>query len=463
MNLAAYSIQHRTISLMFTLILLIGGVIAFMGLGRLEDPQFTIKQALVMTQYPGASPLEVEEEVTLPIENAIQSLPYVDNIRSISSAGLSQIDVEMKNMYDGEALRQIWDELRRKINDLQPYLPPNVNTPRVLDDFGDVFGILLVVTGSDYTYQELEDYVDYLRRELVLVDGVGKVQVTGNQQPQVFVEISRHRMTELGIPVQRLYQLLNAQNVVSNAGSIRVDREYIRINPTGAYTNVKELEKLVVSNQGSSQQIYLGDVATVSRGFAEVPSHIYRYQGERALSVGISFAQDVNVTVVGAAIKKRLAELESYRPIGINISEVYNQPKEVENSVNAFLVNLGEAVLIVIGVLLIFMGLRSGILMGLILFLTILGTFIGMELLNINLQRISLGALIIALGMLVDNAIVVTDGILVGLKRGLSKLEAAKQVVANTQFPLLGATVIAIMAFAPIGLSQDDVGEFVGS
>ncbi|MCV6638891.1 efflux RND transporter permease subunit [Candidatus Albibeggiatoa sp. nov. NOAA] len=463
MNLAVYSIQHRTVSLMFTLILLIGGIIAFTGLGRLEDPQFTIKQALVVTQYPGASPLEVEEEVTLPIENVIQSLPYVDFIRSISSAGLSQIEVEMKEKYDGEALAQIWDELRRKVNDLQPYLPPGVNPPRVLDDFGDVFGILLVVTGKDYSYQELEDYVDYLRRELVLIDGVGKVQVSGNQQAQVFVEISRHRLTEMGIPVQRIYQLLAAQNVVSNAGNIRVGREYIRINPTGAYSDVRELEQLIVSNPGAEQQIYLGDVATVTRGFAEVPSHIYRYEGERALSLGISFAKNVNVTVVGKDIAKRLVELEAYRPIGINIAEVYNQPKEVENSVNAFLINLGEAVLIVIGVLLFFMGLRSGILMGLILFITILGTFIGMQLLEVNLQRISLGALIIALGMLVDNAIVVTDGILVGLKRGLTRLEAAKEVVANTQFPLLGATIIAIMAFAPIGLSQDAVGEFVGT
>jgi len=463
MNPASYAIQHRTVSLMFTLILLIGGIISFNNLGRLEDPQFTIKQAMIMTQYPGASPLEVEEEVTLPLENAIQSLPYVDNIKSISSTGFSQIEVEMKDIYGGEELAQIWDELRRKINDLQPYFPPNVEKPNIYDDFGDVFGILLTVTGQDYTYEELENYVDYLRRELVLVEGVGKVQVTGMQQAQVFVEISRHRLTELGIPVQRLYQLLATQNVVSNAGHIRVGREYIRINPTGAYQDVSELEQLVISNQGAPQQIYLGDVAKVTRGFAEVPNHLYRYQGERALALGISFAKNVNVTVVGQHIQKRLVELEAYRPIGITIAEVYNQPKEVENSVNNFLVNLGEAVLIVIGVLLIFMGARSGILMGIILLLTILGTFIGMELLGINLQRISLGALIIALGMLVDNAIVITDGILVGLKRGLTRLEAAKRIVTHTQFPLLGATIIAVTAFAPIGLSQEAVGEFVGS
>jgi len=463
MNPAVYAIQHRTISLMFTLVLLIGGVVSFLELGRLEDPQFTIKQAMLITNYPGASPLEVEEEVTLPLENAIQNLPYVKHIRSISSAGLSQIEVEMKEIYSGGELAQIWDELRRKINDLQPYLPPNVDTPQIFDDFGDVFGILLTITGKDYSYQELEDYADYLRRELVLVEGVGKVQLTGNQQAQVFVEISRYRLSELGIPIQRLYQLLEAQNVVSNAGHIRVGREYIRVNPTGAYHDVKELEQLVISNPGSEQQIYLGDVAKVSRGFAEVPQHLYRYQGEAALALGISFAKDVNVTVVGEKIKQRLLELETYRPLGIDIHEVYNQPKEVENSVNDFLINLGSAIAIVIGVLLLFMGPRSGILMGLILLLTIMGTLIGMYVLGINLQRISLGALIIALGMLVDNAIVITDGILVGLKRGLSRLEAAKSIVSHTQFPLLGATIIAITAFAPIGLSQDEVGEFVGS
>lgn len=463
MNSAVYAIQHRTISLMFILILLIGGVLSFLGLGRLEDPQFTIKQAMIVTQYPGASPLEVEEEVTLPLENAIQTLAYVDHIRSISSAGLSQIEVEMKEIYDGEALAQIWDELRRKVNDLQPYLSPGIEAPRILDDFGDVFGILLMITGEDYTYQEIEDYVDYLRRELVLVPGVGKVQLSGDQQAQVFVEISRHRLVELGIPVARLYELLETQNVVSKAGHIQVGREYIRINPTGAYQNVKALEQLVISNPGATQQIYLGDVANVKRGFAEIPTHLYRYQGERALGLGISFANNVNVTVVGEAIEKKLQALEVYRPIGIQIAEVYNQPKEVANSVNDFLINLGSAIAIVITVLLIFMGARSGFLMGFILLLTILGTFIGMSLLGINLQRISLGALIIALGMLVDNAIVVTDGILVGLKRGLSRLEAARQVVSHTQWPLLGATVIAITAFAPIGLSQEAVGEFVGS
>ncbi len=463
MNPAVYAIQHKTISLMFTLVLLIGGIVSFMGLGRLEDPQFTIKQALLMTDYPGASALEVEEEVTLPLENAIQNLSYVKHIRSISSAGLSQIEVEMKEIYGSEELPQIWDELRRKVSDLQPYLPPNVGTPRILDDFGDVFGILLTITGHDYSYQELENYVDYLRRELVLVEGVGKVQLSGAQQAQVFVEIARHRLSELGIPIQRLYQLLEAQNVVSHAGHIRVGREYIRVNPTGAYHDVKELEQLVMSHSGSEKQIFLGDVATVSRGFADVPTHLYRYQGETALALGVSFAKDVNVTVIGEKIKQRLSELESYRPLGIKIHEVYNQPKEVENSVNDFLLNLGAAVFIVIGILLLFMGPRSGILMGLILLLTILGTLMGMYVFGINLQRISLGALIIALGMLVDNAIVITDGILVGLKRGLTRLEAAKKIVQHTQFPLLGATVIAIAAFAPIGLSQEAVGEFVGT
>ena len=463
MNLAVYAIQHRTISLMFTLLLLIGGIIAFLGLGRLEDPKFTIKQALVITQYPGASPLEVEEEVTLPLENAIQTLAYVDTITSINSAGLSQIEVEIKDTYGGEELKQIWDELRRKVNDIQPYLAPNVQPPLVLDDFGDVFGILLMVTGPDYSYQELEDYTDYLRRELVLVDGVGKVTVSANQQAQVFVEISRHRLAELGIAPARLYELLEKQNVVSNAGHIRVEREYVRISPTGNFQDFSEIEQLVVSNPGATQQVYLGDIATVTRDFAEVPTHLYRYQGKSALGIGISFADDVNVTEVGAAIQKRLLELEPYRPIGIEIAEVYNQPKEVAKSVDDFLINLGSAVLIVIGVLLVFMGLRSGILMGLILLLTILGTLIFMNLLGINLQRISLGALIIALGMLVDNAIVVTDGILVGLKRGLSRLEAAKQVVQNNQFPLLGATAIAIIAFMPIGLSQDAVGEIINS
>ena len=448
---------------MVTLILLLGGLIAFLNLGRLEDPQFTIKQAMVITVYPGASPTQVEEEVTYPIENAIQQLPYVDNIKSISTAGKSQITVEMKSIYRKDDLRGIWEEMRRKINDLTPSLPSGVYPPKIIDDFADVYGMLIAVTGDGYQYKDINDYVDFLKRELVLVDGVGKVSVQGEQEEQVFVEISRSKIVSLGISPSRISSLLVTQNQVSNAGKVKIGDEYIRINPTGEFESVEELENLLISQAGASERIYLGDVARVYRGYEEVPDNLIHYGGHRALLLGISFADGVNVVEVGERIQQRMESLEYMRPVGMDTDFIYNQPVEVDKSVHGFILNLAEAVGIVIVVLLLFMGIKSGLLIGLILLLTVLGTFIFMQQMDINLQRISLGALIIALGMLVDNAIVVTEGILIAMKRGLNKREAAAQVVSQNMWPLLGATVIAIIAFAPIGLSSDATGEFAGS
>ncbi len=450
-GIAAYFIKNRVISWMITLIFLIGGTSAFFNLGRLEDPAFTIKDAMVVTSYPGATPQQVEEEVTYPLEKAIQQLTYVDEINSISSRGLSQITVTMKNNYGPDDLPQIWDELRRKVNDLKGQLPPGVNDPSVIDDFGDVYGILLAVTGEGYSYKELLDYVDYLRRELELIDGVSKVSVSGEQQQQVFIEISMKRLSSLGIAPNTVFNLLSTQNIVSDAGAIRIGDEYIRIQPTGEFTDVDQLGDLIITESGAQGLIYLRDVAEITRGYIEVPKNIINFNGDLALNVGVSFSQGVNVVEVGERFDRRLAELKYQQPVGINISEIYSQPKEVDKSVSGFVVSLGQAVAIVIIVLLFFMGLRSGLLIGLILLLTVLGTFIFMQYFKIDLQRISLGALVIALGMLVDNAIVVVEGILIGTQKGRTRMQAATDIVTQTKWPLLGATVIAVTAFAPLG------------
>ncbi|EOX3957702.1 efflux RND transporter permease subunit VmeI [Vibrio alginolyticus] len=462
-GIAAYFIRNRVISWMVALIFLIGGIAAFFGLGRLEDPAFTIKDAMVVTSYPGATPQQVEEEVTYPIEKAIQQLTYVDEVNSISSRGLSQITVTMKNNYGPDDLPQIWDELRRKVNDLKGTLPPGVNEPQVIDDFGDVYGILLAVTGDGYSYKELLDYVDYLRRELELVDGVSKVSVSGQQQEQVFIEVSMKKLSSIGLAPDTVFNLLSTQNVVSDAGAIRIGDEYIRIQPTGEFQSVDELGDLLITESGAQGLIFLKDVAEIKRGYVEVPNNIINFNGSLALNVGVSFAEGVNVVEIGKAFDHRLAELKYQQPVGIEISEIYSQPKEVDKSVSGFVVSLAQAVGIVIIVLLFFMGLRSGLLIGLILLLTVLGTFIFMKYLAIDLQRISLGALVIALGMLVDNAIVVVEGILIGTQKGRTRLQAATDIVTQTKWPLLGATVIAVTAFAPIGLSEDSTGEYCGT
>ncbi|RUO80050.1 MFS transporter [Idiomarina tyrosinivorans] len=463
MNIAEYSIRRKTSSWLLLFILLIGGVVSLLQLGRLEDPHFTLKKAMVITQYPGASSQQVEEEVTYRLENAIQSLSYVDHITSISKPGLSQITVEMKSIYRADDLAQIWDELRRKIHDAQGMLPPGVGTPIVKDDFADVYGVLMAITGDGYEYQDIADYADYLRRELVLIDGVGKVTLSGEQQEQVMVEVSRSQLANVGIPPARIAQLLTTQNAVADAGRVMVDKEAMRFATSGEFTSVDELANLVISNPGAEERIYLRDVAHIYRDYGEIPQHLVRFDGEQSIWLGLSFANDVNVVEVGERIKQRLQQLDYARPAGMTLHAIYDQPKEVANSVQGFLLNLLEAVAIVILALLLTMGFRSGVLIGVVLLLTVLGTFIFMLLQGINLQRVSLGALIIALGMLVDNAIVIAEGIVMGMRQGMSKLQAAVNVTRQNQWPLLGATIIAIIAFAPIGLSKDATGEFAGS
>jgi len=462
-SIAEYSIKNKVISWLFLVILAIGGTQSFFGLGRLEDPAFTIKDALVIATYPGATTTEVEEELTYPIEKEIRQLPYVDNITSISSAGMSQIMVSMKMEYGPDELPQIWDEMRRKVNDLKPNLPSAVSSVQVIDDFGDVFGIMVMLTGDGYDYIELKRYADLLAREMELVEGVGKVSIAGDQQEQLFVEMSIDRLASLSLDFTTVINLLNQQNSVISAGEMLISGQTLTIRPSGTLDSVESLESLIIHGRDTGKLIRLKDVATVSRGIKEKPSNVITYNGKPAINLGVSFSSGVNVVEVGKKIEAKLAEIENIKPAGLDLNYFYNQSQEVDKSVDDFIVSLGQAVGIVIVVLLFTMGFRSGIIIGSVLLLTVLGTFILMKLNNIELHRISLGALIIALGMLVDNAIVVVEGILVGLKKGRTKLQSAVDIVKQTQWPLLGATIIAITAFAPIGLSQDATGEFMGS
>lgn len=463
MNIAEYSIKNKVISWLFIVILAIGGVTSFLELGRLEDPAFTIKDAMIVATYPGATSKEVEEELTYPLEKEIRKLPYIDRITSTSSNGMSQIMVSMKMDYGPDELPQIWDEMRRKINDLQPTLPQGVQSLQIIDDFGDVYGVMLMLTGDDYDYVELKRYADHLRREIELVDGVGKVDIAGDQQEMLFVEISLDRLASLNLDMNVVSGLLNQQNNVVSAGEVMVNGESLVIRPSGTLNTVQALENLIIHGRDTGNLIRLKDVATITRSIQEKPGNMILFNGKKAINIGISFASGVNVVEVGERLSAELSSLESIKPAGLDMSYFYNQAQEVDDSVKAFVISLAEAVAIVIIVLLFTMGLRSGVIIGVVLLLTVFGTFILMNYNNIELHRISLGALIIALGMLVDNAIVVVEGILVGLKKGRTKVQAAVDIVKQTQWPLLGATVIAITAFAPIGLSQDATGEFMGS
>ncbi len=463
MNIAELSIRKRTITLVLTALLAVGGAISYEQLPRLEDPEYTIKTALVMTPYPGATASEVEEEVTDLIEKAAQQLGQLKRVKSKSERGLSTVEVEIKDKFDKAALPQVWDELRRKVNDARNQLPPGAGPSFVNDDFGDVYGIFVAITGDGYSYAELKEYAKLVQRELLMVQDVKKIEMYGVQPEAIYVKMSRQKLAQLGIPQDAIFSALAQKNLAVEAGSVKVGSEYIPIEPTGTFDTVEAMADLIISEPGATALIRLGDVATIERGYKDPSTSKLRFDGEPAVGIAISTVIGGNVVTMGKGIEKRMKELRSRRPVGMEFGVIALQSDAVTEAVNGFVINLAEAVLIVVAVLLIFMGVRSGILIGAVLFLTIAGTLIIMNAYAVTLERISLGALIIALGMLVDNAIVVTEGILIRIQQGEDRIKAAAEVVARNITPLFGATVIAVVAFAAIGLSQDNTGEYCRS
>ena len=462
MNIAELSIRKSTITWVFTVLLLVVGFNSFFGLAWLEDPEFTIKDAIVMTPYPGASAQEVEEEVTDVLEKAIQELGQLNYVESRSSRGMSQIKVKIKDEYDKYTLPQVWDELRRKVTDAQAQLPPGAGPSNVNDDFGDVYGIYVAITGEGYSDKELYEFAKLLQRELLHATDVKRIDLYGVQPETVYVEMRRDKMAELGIRQRDIFDALAAKNLPTSAGHINLGREYIPVNPTGEFKSEKEFADLLIRVRGSAQNrlVYLRDVAEIVRGHQEPPDTIIRFDGKPAVGLGISTVLGGNVVTMGESLEEKMAALLPQAPLGMEVHTIAFQPKAVTTAINGFLVSLAQAVGIVIVVLLIFMGLRSGMIIGAILLTTIAGTFIFMGVMSVTLERISLGALVIALGMLVDNAIVVTDGMRVRMSRGETAITAARDVVGQIGVPLLGATVIAILAFAAIGTSQDNTGEY---
>ena len=461
MNPAAFALRKRTIMIMITVILVGAGMLSYGKLGRLEDPGFTIKTALIVTQYPGASPAEVEEEVTDVIEETIQSMSQVKEIYSTSEEGVSYVYVDMKDHYTSRELPQIWDELRKKVSRASLALPPGAMEPVVNDDFGDVYGVYFAITGEGRSYAEMKEYADFLKKELLLCSDVAKIDYWGTRQEIIFVETDRAKMAELGLSPDLIGQTLQSQNFVRQSGKTRTGEKYLRISPTGEVSGEEAIASLLVGIPGNTMR--LGDIARVYRGYENPPRNGLLFNGKPAIALGISTIRGGNVITMGESVNARLEELESRKPAGMELHTIYYQSKQVEKSVNAFVVNLAQAVLIVIGVLMLFMGWQSGLLIGAILLLTILATFIAMALLDIDLQKMSLGALILALGMLVDNAIVIADGILVRVERGDDREHASLEVVRENIWPLFGATLIAILAFAAIGFAPGNVGEYCRS
>ena len=465
MDIARYTIAKRTSVWVMIAIILIGGYISYLKLGRFEDPEFVIRQAVIITPYAGATAQEVSDEVTDIIEGAVQSLQELKEVKSVSKQGMSEVTVEIKLEFAKSQadLQQVWDKLRRKVVDAQRQLPPGAGPSIVNDDFSDVYALFFAVTGEGFTDKQLSDYVDSLRRELVLVPGVAKTATLAEQQETIFVEFTSERLAKFGLSVENVLSVLKKQNIVTVAGSLTSNGMRIPVMPTPNVNSFNDLKNLQVGIGDNHTVLHLQDIATIKRGYQEPASMLMRYNGERAIGFGISNVTGGNVVDMGDAVKARIAELESQRPLGMELNVISMQSDSVRDSVTNFIDNLIAAVVIVFIVLLLFMGVRSGIIIGFVLVLTVAGTLCIMLMDNIAMQRISLGALIIALGMLVDNAIVVTDGILVRLQNNEDREVVIPEVVNATKWPLLGGTVVGICAFSAIGLSPSDMGEYAGS
>jgi multidrug efflux pump subunit AcrB len=465
MNPGVLSVRNSRVVFVAMLFVLVGGIVAYRQMGRLEDPEFTIKEALIITPYPGASAEEVAQEVTNPIENACQQLGQLKRVESESSRGRSVVSAIIQDRFHKDAISQVWDELRRKIADVQSRLPPAVRgTSMVIDDFGDVYGIFLAVTGEGYSQAELRRYADFLRRELLLLPNIKKVELFGEQQEVVFLEISRQRLAQLGINEEQIYSKLQQRNIAADGGRVRVGDQHVALDPHGAFRSAEDMLELVIGSDRTGRQLFLRDVATLERGDRDPPRRLLRYDGKPAIGLGISTAPGGNVVTMGEGVRRKLAELQGYQPVGIEIGEINFQPEAVSAATSEFMFNLGKAVTIVFVVLLLTMGRKTGLIIGIVLFLTIMATFLVMYMKgDLLMERISLGALIIALCMLTDNAIIVIEGIKVGIERGEDKLEVVREVVAQNQWPLFGATAIGVIAFAAIGLSEDRTGEYCNS
>ncbi len=462
-NVAVWSIERPLYVWMLMLACFAGGIYGIDTVGRLEDPRFPIKTALIVTTYDGASALEVEQEVTDVIEAALQELPYLDELTSKSVSGRSEVEVQLLEQYGDDETPQIYDELRRRVAEAAARLPPGTGTPLVEDDFGDVYGMMYAVHAPGYTPGEIADMSRYISRALKALPKVAKVQTAGEPVEAMYVEIDHGRLTGLGLPLDGVFSSIAIENQVTPAGSVEYGGRRFRIAPQMAFDSVSALGELRLGLAGTTEVARLSDVATIRREEIETPFQIIRHGGERVFTVGVSVVPGENVTAVGRVVEARVRSLVQELPLGVTIEPIYEQHRVVDDAIQQFLQNLGLSVLTVVLALCVFMGWRAGAVVGSVLLLTVMGTLCIMAFAGIELQRISLGALMIAMGMLVDNGIVVAEGMVTGVRRGLSPAAAAGESVKRTQFPLLGATLIGIIAFGPISLSDDDAGHFLVS
>lgn len=460
MDITKWAFRNQNLIYFLIAVLLLGGALSCYQMSKLEDPEVKVKLAMVVTTYPGASAHQVELEVTDVLEKKIRTMGRIDNIESYSYNDLSLIQIELLSTVPDDEVEQCWDMLRRRVNDARASLPDGATAPMVKDDFGNVYGMFYALTGDGLTDRQLSDYAELIKREVVELEGVERVDLYGKRPECINISLMQDRMANLGVKPAEVLATLNGQNKTTYTGYFTNGDHRIRVTVNDKFKTVDDIGRMLIQGH-DDDQLRLSDIAQIEKGYEDPTRNELFFDGER--SIGILLAADTNADIVkvGQAVEAKLAELKAERlPAGVEYHKVFYQPERVSDSLSTFIINLIESVVIVVVILMLAMGFKSGVIIGISLVVTVFGSFLFLYSLDGTMQRVSLGAFILAMGMLVDNAIVILDGILVDLKAGKPRLEALTAIGRQTAMPLLGATLIAIIAFLPIFLSPDTAGVY---
>jgi multidrug efflux pump len=460
-NLSEWAINHRSVVVYLMIVAVAAGVGAFFKLGRAEDPAFTIRTMVVGAAWPGATLQDTLDQVTERLERTLQEAPHVDRLRSFTRAGSTTIFVDLDGGTPAEAIEDAWYQIRKKVGDIRHTLPQGLVGPRFDDEFGDTYGIIYGFTADGFSHRELRDYVEDVRSQLLRVPDVAKIDILGAQDERFYIEFAMDELAGLGIAPAALTAALQAQNVVTPTGVLQTGDEAISLRVSGAFHDTADL--LEVSFAVGGRMLRLGDIAQVRRGYADPPQSMFRVNGEPALGLAIAMREGGDILTLGDRLKSQMAAIVGELPLGIDVMRVADQPVTVDEAISDFTTSLWQAIAIILAIGFIALGVRAGTVVALTIPLTLALVFALMDLANIDLHRISLGALIIALALLVDDAMTTVDAMTRRLALGEPKHEAATYAYRTLAFAMLTGTLVTIAGFVPIGFARSSAGEYTFS
>lgn len=460
-DLGSWALSNKKLVMFLVVVLTLGGISAYNNMSKLEDPEIQVKQATVITVYPGAAAHQVELEVTDPLEKSIRSMKGIDNVKSRSMNDMSMISVGLSTLVQNKDVEQHWDMLRRKVDDAQRLLPEGATQSIVMDNFGDVYGIVYAMTFDGYSDEEAGKYAELIKKEILKIEGVSDITIYGKRNKCIDIELYEDKLANLGVHPAEVLSTLSGQNKTVYSGYYESGDARIRVSVNDKYRTVGDIGNLLLQGH-EDDQLRLRDIARITENYETPIRNELRYDRSRAMGISISALSGTDITKIGKQVDKIIDELEAERfPAGIELNKVFFQPERVNVALNSFIINLIESILIVVVLLMFTMGFRSGIILGTSLLVTVMGSLMILNMFDGTLQRVSLASFVLAMGMLVDNAIVILDGIQIDLQRGVERRKALTSIGRKTAMPLLGATLIAILAFLPIFLSPDTAGIYV--